>query len=48
MDFGFVRIYYLEEIAERRANVPGWEIHRGLPKADYQPEERWDRKGGGT
>lgn len=48
MDFGFVRIYYLEEIAECRANAPGWETHWGLPKADCQPEKRWDRKGRGT
>lgn len=48
MDFGFVRIYYLEEIAERRATAPGWEMHWGLPKAHYQPEKSWDRTGGGT
>lgn len=36
MDFGFVRIYYLEEIAECRANAPGWEIHWGLPTAVNQ------------
>lgn len=35
MDFGFVRIYYLKEIAKHRANVPGRKCTRdflsGLP-----------------
>lgn len=26
MDFGFVRIYYLKEIAECRSSVPGWKF----------------------
>lgn len=48
MDFGFIRIYYLEEIAECKTTAPGWENHWGLPKTDYPPEKSWEGMRGGT